>query len=227
MAAQRRCRTGSGAVSEARRQRVAIFADVYENNGWGCAPGGRPYYSDSPAHLTVPLRRLVSDFISEKSIGTVVDLGCGDFELASGINMHGAHYIGVDIYDSLIEWDIAQFGSEDRTFRVVDIVEDELPDGDLCMIHTVLYLLSEQDVRRVLTKLAKYPNVLITDGQPDLPVEARRNFDKATDKYTRHDYYDNGFYLELPPFNLDIEVLLEHRLPSGEIMRTILLDNTR
>jgi hypothetical protein len=154
----------------------------------------------------------------------VVDLGCGDFELVSGINMHQASYLGLDIFGELIAWNIEHFGCDTRQFRVADIVGDDLPDADLCMTHTVLYILSEGDVFRVLEKLRKYQFVLITDGQPDIPKEARRNIDKKTDKYTRQDYYNNGFYLELPPYNLDIEILLEHKLPSGEIMRTVLLD---
>jgi SAM-dependent methyltransferase len=214
-------------MNEKREQRLAIFADVYKNNGWGRAPDGRPYYSDSPSHLTEPIRNVVSDFIKEKSIRSVVDLGCGDFELVSGINLHHASYLGLDIFGELIAWNTENFGSDTRQFRVADIVEDDLPDADLCMTHTVLYILSEDDVFRVLEKLRKYQFVLITDGQPDIPKEARRNIDKKTDKYTRQDYYNNGFYLELPPYNLDIETLLEHRMPSGEIMRTVLLDRTK
>jgi SAM-dependent methyltransferase len=213
-------------MSRDREYRARVFADVYTNNGWGRAPDGRPFYSDSPAKLTEPIRVVVSDFIKARSIQSVVDLGCGDFELASGIDMHGATYVGVDIVPELIAWNRAQFERPDRQFVVADIVEDALPDAELCMIQTVLYILSEQDVRRVLAKLGKYRYVIATDGQPHIPEEARRNIDKKTDKYTRHDYYNNGFYLELPPYNLNIEVLLEHQLPSGEIMRTVLLNLT-
>ena len=213
-------------MNQDREYRVRVFSDVYANNGWGRAPDGRPFYSDSPAQLTEPIRAVVSDFIKARSIRSVVDLGCGDFELASGIDMHGATYVGVDIVPDLIAWNRIHFKRPDRQFEVVDIVEDALPDGELCMIHTVLYILSEQDARRVLAKLGKYRYVIATDGQPHIPEEARQNIDKKTDKYTRHDYYNNGFYLELPPYNLNLEVLLEHPLPSGEIMRTVLLNLT-
>ena len=214
-------------MNEKRERRRAIFADCYRSNGWGYSSDGRPYYSDSPGSLTAPIRKVISSFIREKSIQSVVDLGCGDFELASGIDMHQASYVGLDIFDDLIAWNTDHFGDSNRQFRVADIVEDELPDGDLCMIYTVLYILSEEEVFRVLEKLRKYRFVLITDGQPDIPKEARRNIDKKTDKYTRQDYYNNGFYLELAPYNLDLEILIEHKLLSGEIMRTVLLDQTK
>lgn len=213
-------------MSEGRQYREKVFADVYANNRWGRAPDGRPYYSDSPPELTAPLRGVISNFIKSRSIRSVVDLGCGDFELASGIDMHQATYVGVDIVPELIAWNKAHFERADRHFVVADIVQDALPDAELCMIHTVLYLLSEQDVRRVLAKLGRYQYVIATDGQPDIPKGDRRNIDKMTDRYTRQNYYNNGFYLELPPYNMSLEILLEHQLPSGEIMRTVLLDSS-
>lgn len=205
------------------RRRAAVFADVYSRNGWGRAPDGRPYYSDSPAHLTAPLRRLVEAFVRRHAVSSVVDLGCGDFELASGIDFGTADYVGIDIYPELIRFNAERHGSPRHSFQALDIVEDPLPPGDLCMVHTVLYLLSERDVFRVLPKLDQYRYVLVTDGQPDVPPDQRKNIDKPTDKYTRQDYYGTGFYLELPPYNRALEVLLEHPLPSGEVMRTVLL----
>ncbi len=204
-------------------QRADIFADVYENNRWGRSPEGRKYYSDSPDHLTEELRALIEAFVRRHSIETVVDLCCGDFELSSGVDFGDAFYIGADIYPKLIEWNRTNFASDRREFRVLDIVEDALPSGDLCMIHAALYLLSERDLFRILPKLRQYPLVLITDGQPDIAPELRKNFDKPTDRYTRQDYFGAGLWFELEPYNLDLEVLLENTLPSGEIMRTVLL----
>ncbi len=90
----------------------------------------------------------------------------------------------------------------------------------------VLYILSHEEVFRILKKLDRYRYVLITDGQADIAPHERRNMDKPTDKYTRRDYYNNGCYLELPPFNLDVSVVCQYRIPSGELIRTVLLDNT-
>jgi hypothetical protein len=70
--------------------------------------------------------------------------------------------------------------------------------------------------------LHKYDLVLITDGQPELDTGARRNIDKPTDKYTRQDYFGNGFWLELEPFSLPVEEVHDYVLPSGEHIRTVL-----
>ena len=89
----------------------------------------------------------------------------------------------------------------------------------------VLYLLSYEDIFKVLAKLPQYRYVLITDGQPQRSMEQCRNIDKPTNGLTRYNYFDSGFYLELPPFNLPVRTVLEYTLPSGEIMRTVLLEH--
>lgn len=212
-------------MTTSRPEREALFGDVYENNRWGRSPEGRRYYSDSPPELTEPYRRYVSEFIRDHGIKRVVDLGCGDFVLASGIDMGDASYIGVDIYPPLIGHNREQFGDDRHEFLVRDLVEDECPDGDLCLVAMVLYLMCHGDVLAILPKLTRYRYTLITDGQADIPAAERRNIDKPTDKYTPRDYYGNGFYLELPPFNLDLEVVCEYRIPSGEVLRTVLIES--
>jgi hypothetical protein len=85
--------------------------------------------------------------------------------------------------------------------------------------------MSHADVLAILPKLRQYRYVLATDGQADIPVEEHRNIDKPTGKYTPRDLFNNGFYLELEPFNLDVQVVSEYRLPSGEIIRTVLIEH--
>ena len=211
-----------------REERYELFKNVYDNNLWGQPDEGKRYYSDSPPELTAPYHDYVSQFIrTHPDIQRIVDLGCGDFEAASGIEMGDAHYIGIDIYDELIHDNIEHYGNARREFRVCDLIEDDLPPADLCLVRFVLYIMSHEDVIPILEKLKQYCYVLITDGQADIDPSERRNINKKTDKYTPRDYYNNGFYLELPPFNLDLTVVQEYQLPSGELVRTVLLEHNR
>jgi perosamine synthetase len=215
---------GIGAVTD-KAGRERLFAWVYDNNQWGRSPTGERFYSDSPEKQAASYRRFVADFVRERGVKRVVDLGCGDFVNAGAIDIGDAHYTGVDIYDELIAENNRRHGDDRHEFVVADLVDDELPDGDLCLVTAVLYLMSHADVQRVLAKLRKYRYVLVTDGQPDQPPQRHRNIDKPTDKYTRRDYYGNGFYLELPPFEVELEVVHEYPLVTGEVMRTVLIAN--
>ncbi len=215
---------GVGAATD-KVGRERLFAWVYDNNQWGRSPTGRRFHSDSPGEEASSYQAFVSEFVRDRGVKRVVDLGCGDFVNADAIAFGDAHYTGVDIYDELIAENSRRHGDDRNAFVVADLVEDELPDGDLCLVAAVLYLMSHVDAQRVLAKLRKYRYVLITDGQPALPLEQRRNVDKQTDKYTRRDYYGTGFYLELPPFSLDVEVVHEYPLATGEVMRTVLIEH--
>lgn len=212
------------ALSADRTSREELYRWVYENNQWGRSPSGDRYWSDSPTELTQPYRDYVACFIREHpEIRRVVDLACGDHKLAAEIDLGDTHYVGVDIYDRLIEHNRRLFGDQRHEFLVCDLVEDELPPGDLCLLSMVLYLMSFEHVRAVLPKLRQYRYVLITDGQADIPPTERRNIDKPTGKYTPRDLFGNGFYLELEPFLVDLKVVQEYRIPTGELIRTVLL----
>lgn len=208
-----------------RRDREALYGWVYENNQWGRSPIGAQYYSDSPPELTEEYRAYVSRFIRKRGVTSIADLGCGDAEIVKGIAVpDGVTYVGLDIHTRLIEYDRRNCQRSGWRFDVADLVEDPLPEADLCLVSTVLYLMSFADAAAVLDKLGVYRWVLVTDGQADIPNYERRNIDKPTGKYTPRDLFGNGFYLELPPFDLELEVVLETLLPSGEIMRTVLLE---
>jgi hypothetical protein len=209
-----------------RAEREALFEWVYENNQWGRSSTGARYYSDSPSEATAPYRGYLESFLAKHpEIRTVVDLACGDYQLSRETALDDRQYIGVDIYHRLIEHNRSLYGDERHLFLTLDLVEDELPGGDLCLVSMALYLMSHADVLQILKKLKRYRYVLVTDGQPDLPPSERRNIDRPTGKYTPRDLYGAGFYLELPPFNQELRVVCEHRLPSGEILRTVLMVN--
>jgi SAM-dependent methyltransferase len=215
----------TGAGVRTRTEREQLYGWVYENNQWGRSPDGARYYSDSPAELTRPYREAVAAFIQERGVRRVVDLGCGDFVASSGIEMGDAQYTGVDIYDRLIAENRRRFGDARHEFRVADLIEDDLPDGDLALVAMVLYLMSHADALAVLRKLRKYRYVIIADGQPRVPPAERVNVDKPTDKFTPRDWHGTGFWLELPPFDLVLEVLCEHALTDDELMRTVVLEH--
>jgi hypothetical protein len=209
-----------------RAGRKELYAWVYENNQWGRSPAGARYYSDSPSHVTAPYREYVARFVAERpDIKRVVDLACGDFQVARETDLGDVQYVGVDIYDELIEHNQVLYGDDRHEFLVCDLVEDELPPGDLCLLSMALYLMSHADVLTVLPKLTRYHYVLVTDGQADISVAERRNVDKPTGKYSPREIHGNGFYLELPPFDVPLEVVCEYPIPGGEVIRTVLIEH--
>lgn len=210
--------------------RGTVFGDIYRKNQWGSDPAQKFFSgSGSRTDASAAYCDFVSDFIAENGIISVVDLGCGDFTVSGQIDMGPADYTGVDVFPDLIELNNETHGGAKVRFVHADIVEDDLPSGQLCLIRQVLQHLSNADIQRILAKLTGYRHVLITDGQAPIAGDRRRNFDKPTGRSTRASLFDNGLWLELPPFALPARVVLEYAIadgqPPGEILRTLLIDS--
>ena len=145
---------------------------------------------------------------SERQV-TIVDLGCGDFSVGARLllRLPPVQYLGCDVVPEIIEHNRKHYGSSRVQFQALDIVSEELPDGDICLVRQVFQHLSNRDIARVLPKLRKYRHLYVTEGQPLVRV-GKPNPDKAANADVRFDWrtgYGRGVELDLPPWNLPIE----------------------
>lgn len=146
-----------------------VFTNIYKRNRWGKTR------SDFNSGTGTTKPEIVSPYISmvaEKAVaegfgGSVfVDLGCGDFRAGRELLHSCSRYIGVDIVESLIERNKEMYETDQVIFLCLDIIRDDLPDGDVCFLRQVLQHLSNQQIDAVLGKLDKYKWVLITEHLP-------------------------------------------------------------
>ena len=204
------------------------FSKIYHTKLWGeadgeafCSGGG------SDAQLAVPYVEQVKKLIKEHKIRTVADLGCGDFRVGRLLCAQGdLHYVGVDVVPDLIDYNQSRFGGPKVEFRCANLIDDELPDGELCLIRQVLQHLSNAQISRVLAKCAKYRAVLVTEEVFTKPG-SRPNLDIAHGPDNRAS--DNsGVFLDLPPFNFKTTTVLEMAIPGDlSVLRTVLVGGLR
>ena len=77
----------------------------------------------STEEFTSEYARIIAAFIARHQISTVVDLGCGDFQVAKRIlGLTGFRYFGVDVVADLVSRNNEQFGNEDIRFLQADIL---------------------------------------------------------------------------------------------------------
>jgi hypothetical protein len=188
-----------------------VFTTIYEKNMWG-GPQGE-FYS-GPGSTNEQIASAYISMVSEKAssekfLGLIfVDLGCGDFHIGKQLLPLCSSYIGVDIVEPLIRRNQETYGNPLTQFMHLNIVEDELPIGDVCFVRQVLQHLSNQQIVAVLQKLKKYKWVFITEHYPPDNDAIRPNIDKVHGGDIR--VYDNsGVYLTKPPFNLPTQALEE------------------
>ena len=202
--------------------RKDVFRGIYKKKDWGKNAGDFFSGTGSVGEHVEPYVELVSNFIVRNDIKKIVDLGCGDFRVGRKIDLHGAKYIGCDVVEDVVRYNTENFSSENISFLCTDIVSDELEDGDLCLIRQVLQHLSNRDISDVLKKLEKYKYVLSTDtaryGQE------KENIDICSFGGTRIEL-GGGLLLDCPPFNLDLDVVLEVPIPYPPncYLRTVLI----
>ena len=144
------------------RNRREIFTYIYRHDKWGKSEDpDLKYYSGigSDTERTKEYIDLVNSFVSKHNVQTIVDCGCGDFRVAS--NFQVEKYIGVDVCSELIDYNNEKFATNNIKFLHLDIIEDEIPNADLCLIRLLLQHLSNSDILKLLPKLNKFEFVLM------------------------------------------------------------------
>ena len=191
----------------ARQSTERVFTDVYARNEWGGTSG--TFVSGGGSTEQGIVAPYISHMISElKAIDarqlTVVDLGCGDFRVGRNLAPECGHYIGVDIVKPLIEHHRAKFAGPRIAFEHLNIVEDSLPPGDVCIIRQVFQHLSNAQILSVLPKLAQYRHCFITEHHPSPSKLREYNIDKPHGSDIRV-AQGSGVFLDRPPFSLPPE----------------------
>lgn len=182
----------------------AAMKQVYEKNLWGGEEG--QFYSGIGSHDSIILanyQNAVKSFLlSLDSPPSIVDLGCGDFNVGKELVAFSKKYIGVDIVPELIERNRKKFLVEDLSFQCLDIADDELPEGNVAILRQVLQHLSNNEVNLVVNKLNQYQYIILTEHLPVGVFEP--NLDIISGQGIRIKK-KSGLDILRPPFNLKVK----------------------
>ena len=212
------------------RSEKEIFREIYLENRWGGEPGTFCSGSGSTARHAELYVDAVKRFVREHDIHRVVDLGCGDFQIGMRLLDADIEYVGVDIVEELIQRNRQLYAGDRVRFECLNIIEDRLPTGDLCLIRQVLQHLSNSQIANVLDNVRGYRYVLVTEVYPAAAAEVAPNLDKPCGEDVRV-YDGSAVYLDKPPFDrpvtrtvLDVEAD-DYLLNRGERIRTLLIES--
>lgn len=169
---------------------LKIFDNIYTTtHEWG----GEDNLSGAGSTLenTVLYRQFVDDFISSNKIKSILDLGCGDFEVMRTLkNIGNVKYIGIDASKYIINKNKRLYGDFNKIFVHGTIADMNLPNYDLVIIKDVLQHLSNENIIKILDRMKTYKYIIIVND---------------IDNHTNEDIEDGGFRpldLEKPPFNI-------------------------
>lgn len=176
-----------------------IFSAIYTEQRWG-ADFSSGDGSHNPSVVT-PYVNAVAGFLrSLPRPPSVVDLGCGDFSVGKQLRPYCGQYVACDVVPALIQRNKEKFADAGVDFRCLDIIEDDLPNGDIVFLRQVLQHLNNAQISKVTQKLYRYKFLVLTEHIPANP-NFSPNRDKPTGGGTRLPQ-DSGVVLTAPPFLL-------------------------
>lgn len=128
-----------------------IFERIYQSGGWngvGSGPGSLPQANQQYIAL---LQHLIQ---GTPGIRSILDIGCGDWQIMRHVDLRGKRYLGVDVAPSVIEANRQSFAREGIEFRVLNACREEFPAADLILLKDVLPHLPIAQVQTLLSRIA-------------------------------------------------------------------------
>jgi hypothetical protein len=145
-----------------------IFDSIYLNDKWGGDSGG-----GSRKENTKEYRKFLHQFIREKEIKSIADLGIGDFQVYDDMDFSQAYpEVQLQGYDiSKIVLDRAKKHATDKiSFQLGDAREVK-PEVDLVIIKDVMIHWSNEDVKQFMSNLPKSKYILVSHDIKDATEE--------------------------------------------------------
>ncbi len=186
------------------RSPESVFTQIYLKNEWGgepgefCSGGGSTDHEIASRYIRMLGSNDAGFSLNESHL---VDLGCGDMRIGNELIPLCRSFTGVDVVKPLIEHHQSSLGSSRVRFEHLNIIDDKLPDGDICLIRQVLQHLSNHQIAQILHKLKKYRHIIITEHVPSSQSNWTPNLDKPTGKGIRLER-NSGVDITSPPFSI-------------------------
>jgi hypothetical protein len=183
-----------------------VFNAIYREGLWGEEAGeklssGRGSRDEA---IVAPYVAAVREFLSAlPAKPRVVDLGCGDFNVGSRLLDACETYVACDVAAAVIHRNRIKFAGASVEFRVLDMLQDEVPAGDVVFVRQVFQHLSNAQIIAALPKLTAYAWAVITEHVPG-DRSFVPNLDIVAGPGTRAQVR-SGVVLEQPPFVLRSE----------------------
>lgn len=191
-----------------------IFEEVYRKGIWGTDPAGYGTSGHgSSLERGLPFIRYIQDFLKKQGIQSIVDVGCGDWNLSKEIDWGNREYFGIDVVKTVIERNKKAYGKATIHFLHLNAAVEPIPKGDLLICKDVLHHLSDECTYHILSESKKFTYcIFVNDIHPT--SDFTLNSDIPIGEYRLLD-------LTCHPFNLQADAVSTY--PSGASKKQIVL----
>ena len=197
-----------------------IFENIYKNATWGRDESGNGTSGDG-SHLISnikPYIETIEDFLGKKKKYSLLDIGCGDFNVGKNFVKFSNSFIACDISNTILKLNREKYFDNNVKFKRLNITKDKLPKAEIAFIRQVLQHLSNEDIKKFANRI-KNENpfeYLIVTEHVSINKGYKPNLYKPSGPGIRIGI-NSGIELDKSPFNLPYakkRVLLE--IPQNE-----------
>ena len=172
------------------------FEMIYNENFWESNESSSGIGSE--IKNTKEALKAIKLVIKQYKIKSIIDIPCGDFNWMSSLDMGNIDYNGFDIVRSVIKENNKKYKKPNVNFYYSDIINSELPKGDLILVRDCLVHFSLKDIKKSIFRIKQSKsNYLLSTSFVNLK--------KNTDIYTG-DW--RPINLEKKPFNFPKPIII-------------------
>jgi hypothetical protein len=142
-----------------------VFDKIYERGIWNKNRQDIPLSGPgSSLENTREVSALLEQFVADKGINSITDLGCGDLTWMTQtrfFNDKNILYTGIDVAPSLIQRHVQSYPH--HQFKNLDITSDDIPTADLYIIRDVIFHLHLDRIQQLFKNIrGKWKYLAIT-----------------------------------------------------------------
>ena len=181
-----------------------VFDNIYRFGIWGRDEIGEATsgYGSHEKRVIEPYVKLSRILLTKLGRSTVVDIGCGDFNVGRHLAGKCALYIACDVSQFILDRNSERFAAENLKFMHLDLATSDLPRGDIAMVRQVLQHLSNAAIKAFVDRIndtKPYRYLLLTEHVPKSEFIPNADFEPGHDIRIA---VDSGVVLHEAPFNL-------------------------
>lgn len=144
-----------------------IFEKIYYRNAWknkyGTNSGPGSAIECSQDYIL-----FLQDYVKKNNIKSILDLGCGDFNLMRHFNFDNIEYLGLDIVSFIIKSNTEKYSQKNIIFEKMDIFTFKPSvKYDLVILKEVLQHLSNDNIIKLIHNIDYAKNIIITNDISD------------------------------------------------------------
>lgn len=131
----------------------SVFEEIYHTNFWGSAES-----KSGPGSELISAENIMRELpilLQELGVQTMLDLPCGDYNWMNHTQIGDVNYTGADVVDDIVRLNNEKYGSKQRAFLKIDILNDQLPKVDLILTRDCLFHFSIDDVFTALNAIVE------------------------------------------------------------------------